>query len=267
MSRIAATLERLRKANRTALVPFITAGDPHLATTVPALRALVDAGADLLELGIPFSDPEADGAVIQAASERALTGGISLRQVLELVAEFRAGDTETPIILMGYLNSVLAMGETIFADQAAAAGVDGVILVNLPPEEANPLRTALTARHLDLIFLAAPTTTDQRLELIGRVASGFIYHVSLKGITGADHIALAPVAGNVARLRRKTDLPVLVGFGIKDGKTAKAIADHADGVVVGAALVARMAALVDRAEAIPDALRTGLRAIRTALDA
>ena len=267
MSRIAQTLARLRAADRTALVPFITAGDPDLATTVPALRAMVEGGADLLELGVPFSDPEADGPVIQAASERALAGGVTLRQVLGLVAEYRTRDTETPIILMGYLNSVLAMGEVSFAEQAAAAGVDGAILVNLPPEEAGALRTALADRDMDLIFLAAPTTTDERLRLIGSVASGFIYHVSLKGITGADHLALAPVAENVARLRSKTDLPVLVGFGIKDGKTAKAVAEHADGVVVGAALVSRMAALADRAEDIPGALRDAVHNIRTALDA
>ena len=266
MSRIEQTLTRLRAANRAALVPFVTAGDPNLATTVPTLHALVEGGADILELGIPFSDPEADGPVVQAASERALAGGVTLRHVLGLVAEFRARDAETPIVLMGYLNSVLAMGEVEFAEQAAAAGVDGVILVNLPPEEAAALRGAFSARDMDLIFLAAPTTTDQRLGVIGGVASGFVYYVSLKGITGANHIALAPIAENVARLRRATELPVLVGFGIKDGKTAKAVAEHADGVVVGAALVSRMAALAGRADEIPDALRGAVQDIRTALD-
>ncbi len=267
MSRIGRTLSKLRAAQRTALVPFVTAGDPHPATTVPTLHALVEGGADLLELGIPFSDPEADGPVIQAASERALAGGVTLKQVLGLVAEFRVRDTETPIILMGYLNSLLAMGEVEFAERAAKAGVDGAIVVNLPPEEAGPLRTALVAHNMDLIFLAAPTSTEQRLGLIGQAASGFIYLVSLKGITGANHIALAPVAENVARLRRKTDLPVLVGFGIKDGQTARAIAEYADGVVVGAALVSRMAALTNRPAAIPDALRNAVRDIRLALDA
>ena len=266
MSRITRTLARLRESQRTALAPFVTAGDPNLETTVPALHALVGGGADLLELGIPFSDPEADGPAIQAASERALANGVTLRQVLRLVAEFRTGDSTTPVILMGYLNSVLAMGEADFAERAAAAGVDGMIVVNLPPEEAGSLRNAMSARDMDLIFLAAPTTTDERLELIGRVASGFIYHVSLKGITGADHIAVAPVAANVARLRRKSDLPVLVGFGIKDGATARAVAEHADGVVVGAALVSRMGALADRAGDIPDMLRGAVGEIRRALD-
>ena len=267
MSRIGPTLARLRESGRTALVPFITAGDPIKAATVPALHALVGGGADLLELGVPFSDPEADGPAIQAASERALANGITLGQVLDLVAEFRKLDTDTPVILMGYLNSVLAMGEARFVEKAATAGVDGMIVVNLPPEEAGALRTAMSARDMDLIFLAAPTTTDERLELIDGVASGFIYHVSLKGITGADHIAMVPVAANVARLRRKTELPVLVGFGIKDGRTARAVAEHADGVVVGAALVARMGELAERAGEIPETLRGALCDIRRALDA
>ena len=203
MSRIGETLARLRDERRTALVPFITAGDPAIETTVPALHALVGGGADLLELGIPFSDPEADGPAIQAASERALANGVTLRQVLDLVSEFRNLDRSTPVILMGYLNSILAMGEAEFAERAAAAGVDGLIVVNLPPEEAGPLRNAMSARDMDLIFLAAPTTTDARLEAISRVAGGFIYHVSLKGITGADHISLGPVAANVARIRKR----------------------------------------------------------------
>ncbi len=268
MNRIGRTLAQLREAGRTALVPFITAGDPSLETTVPAMRALVGGGADLLELGIPFSDPEADGPAIQAASERALANGVTLGDVLRMVAEFRSEDAVTPVILMGYLNSILAMGEHDFAERAQAAGVDGLILVNLPPEEAGPLRGALAARDIDLIFLAAPTTTDERLTLIDRVAGGFIYLVSLKGITGANHIAIEPVAANLARLRRHTRLPVLVGFGIKDGATARAVADqHADGVVVGAALVTTMAALAARDAAIPDALYAAVGAIRRALDA
>ena len=267
MSRIGPTLERLREARRTALVPFITAGDPSVETTVPALHALVEGGADLLELGVPFSDPEADGPAIQAASERALANGVTLGQVLDLVAGFRTLDSATPVILMGYLNSVLAMGEAEFARRAAAAGVDGMIVVNLPPEEAGPLRAAMSARALDLIFLAAPTTTDERLELIDSASSGFIYHVSLKGITGADHIAVAPVAANLARLRKKTELPVLVGFGIKDGAMARAVAEHADGVVVGAALVSRMGELAGRPGDIPGMLGTAVGEIRRALDA
>ena len=267
MSRIGPTLRRLQKARRTALVPFITTGDPGLDTTVPALHALVSGGADLVELGIPFSDPEADGPVIQAASERALRNRVTLRQVLRLVAEFRTQDTTTPIILMGYLNSILAMGEREFAERGAAAGVDGLIMVNLPPEEAGPLGAELVAREIDLIFLAAPTSTEDRLRRIAGAASGFIYHVSLKGITGADHIGVEAVAANVARLRRHTALPILVGFGIKDGATARAVAEHADGVIVGAALVAVMGELADRAGEIPAALCRAVGEIRKALDA
>ena len=266
MSRIGPKLERLREQGRTALTPFIAAGDPNLQTTVPALHALVRGGADLLELGIPFSDPEADGPAIQAASERALAQGATLRDALRLVAEFRAQDAATPIILMGYLNSILALGEAQFARRAAEAGVDGCILVNLPPEEAGELGRALAEQGIDLIFLAAPTTTDERLQRIGRAASGFLYCVSLKGITGADHIAPESVARNLARIRRASRLPVLVGFGIKDGATARALAAHADGVVVGSALVSRMGELAERPEAIPEALESALGEIRRALD-
>ncbi len=267
MSRIVKTLARLEREQKTALAPFVTAGDPHPDTTVPALHALVAGGADLLELGIPFSDPEADGPAIQAASERALANGITLMDVLGMVIEFRATDRLTPIVLMGYFNSILAMGEKRFAEAAAAAGVDGLIVVNLPPEEAGPLRAELQSRDMELIFLAAPTTTESRLRLIGGVSGGFVYHVSLKGITGADHIAVDAVAADVARLRRHTGLPVLVGFGIKDGATARAVAEHADGVVVGAALVSRMAVLADRAEDIPQVLQGAVDEIRQALDA
>ena len=267
MSRIGPTLEALRSQRRTALVPFITAGDPHLDATVPALNALVQGGADLLELGVPFSDPEADGPAIQASSERALANGTGLRDVLRCVAEFRAGNDQTPVILMGYVNSVLAMGEGAFANAAAEAGVDGMIIVNLPPEESDSLRGTLAKQGIDLILLAAPTTSDERLSAIDRAASGFIYLVSLKGTTGADHISLGEVNQNLARLRARTRLPVLVGFGIKDGATARALGEEADGVVVGAAIVSRMAALSDEADAIPEALHEFVGEIRQALDA
>ena len=267
MSRIGQTLEALRNRQRTALVPFITAGDPNLNATVPALNALVRGGADLLELGVPFSDPEADGPTIQASSERALANGTGLRDVLAQVAEFRRGNDQTPIILMGYLNSVLAMGEAAFAAAAADAGVDGAIIVNLPPEESASLRSALADAGIDLILLAAPTTSDQRLSAIDRAASGFIYLVSLKGTTGADHISIGDVNHNLARLRERTRLPVLVGFGIKDGATARALGEQADGVVVGAAIVSRMAALSEAPDAIPEALCRFTREIRQALDA
>lgn len=266
MSRIAATLEVLRTEGRKALVPFITAGDPNLAVTAPTLLALAEGGADLLELGIPFSDPEADGPAIQAASERALAAGANLSGALRCVQEFRRRNDATPVILMGYLNSILAMGEGAFAERAAAAGVDGLIVVNLPPEESPSLRTKLAKVGIDLILLAAPTTSDERLGLIDQAASGFIYLVSLKGITGADHLDVAAVERHLARLRRHTRLPVLVGFGIKDGETARAVAQQADGVVIGAALVARMGALRDAPEAIPAELRLAVRDIRRTMD-
>ena len=266
MSRIAEVLKGLRGQGRKALVPFITAGDPNLEFTAPTLLALVRGGADLLELGIPFSDPEADGPAIQAASERALAAGASLAGALRCVRAFRRENQHTPLILMGYLNSILAMGEERFAEQAGKAGVDGVIVVNLPPEESGVLGRALAARGLDLILLAAPTTADARLELIDLSASGFIYLVSLKGITGADHIDVGAVRDHLDRLRQRTRLPILVGFGIKDGATARAVAEHADGVVVGAALVSRMGALCDDPDAIPEELERQLREIRQAMD-
>ncbi len=266
MSRISAVLNGLRGQGRKALVPFITAGDPNLETTAPALSALARAGADLLELGIPFSDPEADGPAIQAASERALAAGASLADALQCVRAFRRDNAHTPLILMGYLNSILAMGEERFAQQAGAAGVDGLIVVNLPPEDSATLRRALAAAGIDLILLAAPTTADDRLSLIDRSAGGFIYLVSLKGITGADHIDVAAVQHHLGRLRQRTRLPVLVGFGIKDGATARKIAEQADGVVIGAALVAHMGALQDDPAAIPAELECRLREIRQAMD-
>ncbi len=267
MSRISTVLEALKQQGRSALAPFITVGDPNLEVSAPALHALVQGGADLLELGVPFSDPEADGPAIQASSERALAAGATLAGVLDCVRAFRRGNAHTPVILMGYLNSVLAMGEAAFAKHAGEAGVDGLILVNLPPEDSVSLRRALRPYGIALILLAAPTTTDQRLQLISRVASGFVYLVSLKGVTGADHIDLAAVEREVGRLRRHTALPVLVGFGIKDGPTARAVAKHADGVVVGAALVSRMAALRKQPLAIPGELQSVLHDIRHALDA
>ncbi len=267
MSRISAVLGALRKEGRSALVPFITVGDPNLDATVPALNALVCGGADLVELGIPFSDPEADGPAIQAASERALAAGATLSAVLECVGEFRRGNDHTPVILMGYLNCILAMGQDEFVARAAAVGVDGLIMVNLPPEDAVSLRQALDRVGIDLVLLAAPTTSDERLRLISQTARGFIYLVALKGITGADHINVESVGREVGRLRQCVELPILVGFGIKDGATAKAVARYADGVVIGAALVSRMGALCDAPRDIPDALLNILQDIRRALDA
>lgn len=265
MSRLESCLGALAGEGRTALTTFITAGDPCLEATVPALHRMVASGADILELGVPFSDPEAEGPAIQASSERGLSNGTRLATCLEMVATFRKQDDRTPIILMGYLNSVLAMGEENFARAAAEAGVDGLIMVNLPPEEAGQLKTALAARQIDLIFLVAPTTTDERLEKIVREASGFIYYVSLKGITGANHLNVTAVADRVAWIKAHTDLPVQVGFGIKDPESARAIGAHADGVVIGSALVTTMGAVADP-EARLARLHEQVSALRGALD-
>jgi len=239
-TRLELHLAALKAANKKALVTFITAGDPQPASTVSAMHALVAGGADVIELGVPFSDPEAEGPAIQASSERALAHGVTLSQVLEMVREFRDQDTNTPVVLMGYLNSVLRMGEVAYATAAQAAGVDGLIMVNLPPEEASGLQRELAQRAQNLIFLVAPTTTQDRAEQILKASSGFLYYVSLKGTTGASHLDPAAVREKVTGLQARTALPVFVGFGIKDAATAKAIGEVADGVVVGSALVRTM---------------------------
>jgi tryptophan synthase alpha chain len=266
VSRLVRRFDGLRSRGRKALVTFVTAGDPQREVTVPALHALVRGGADVLELGIPFSDPEAEGPVIQAASERALAAGMTLRGCFALVEEFRRDDAETPIVLMGYLNSVLAMGCERFAAAAAAAGVDGLIMVNLPPEEATELKSALDSVGISLIFLVAPTTTEARARMILDHASGFVYYVSLKGITGSDNLDHAAAGAKLRWLRGMTGLPVLAGFGIKDAATARALAADADGVVVGSALVATMAAASGEPGSIPNRLETQVHAIRAALD-
>ncbi|MEZ5557445.1 MAG: tryptophan synthase subunit alpha [Pseudomonadales bacterium] len=264
-NRLDSCLGALRAAGRRALATFVTAGDPVPDATVPALHALVRGGADVLELGVPFSDPEAEGPAIQASSERGLAQGMTLRGVLDIVREFRADDGRTPVVLMGYYNSVLAMGCARFAEAAAQAGVDGLIMVNLPPEEAAELKPALDAHGIRLIFLVAPTTTEARARMIVDAAQGFVYYVSLKGITGSGNLDVAAVAEKLAWLKRLTPLPVLVGFGIKTGAVARALGVHADGVVVGSALVERMAATEDPAQ-IPQALETEVRLLRAALD-
>ncbi len=245
MSRLSQRLDTLGAAGRKALVGFITAGDPDAAATVPALHALVAGGADVLELGVPFSDPEAEGPAIQRSSERALANGIGLRDCLEMIRLFREEDPDTPVVLMGYLNSIIAMGEESFARQASEAGADGVIMVNLPPEEAQTLRSVLSSADMDLIFLIAPTTTAARTSKIVSQGSGFLYYVTLKGITGADHLDVASVGKRVADIRAEASVPVLAGFGIKDAASARALAAHADGVVVGSALVNTMAEISD----------------------
>ena len=241
--RIAAEFARLAQHGKKALVTFITAGDPGIDCTVPAMHSLVAGGANLLELGIPFSDPEAEGPAIQAANERALANGMTLAKVLDMVVEFRASNSTTPVVLMGYLNSVLAM--TNFAQRAKDAGVDGLIMVNLPQEEAGDLRQTLSAVGMDLVSLIAPTTADPRAQEIVTTASGFLYYVSLKGTTGSGALAVDEVAERMSFLQTLTDVPICVGFGIKDAKSAAAVSAHADGVVVGSALVQLMADSAD----------------------
>jgi len=247
-------------------VAFITGGDPNKATTAPAMHALVAGGADVIEVGVPFSDPEAEGPAIQKSSERALLAGTRLADILDVVRDFRADDTATPVLLMGYLNSVERMGYREFVNRAASAGVDGVIFVNLPPEEAIELRDLMRAREMDLIFLIAPTTTPERVRVIAGHAGGFIYYVALKGVTGASHLRTDGIAEQIALIRSHTDLPIMIGFGIKDGGTARMVAPLADGVVVGTSLVTTMERHQQQPERIAPALRKQLRENRTAID-
>jgi tryptophan synthase alpha chain len=256
----------LRAAGRKALVPFITAGDPAPDWTVPLMHRLVESGADLLELGVPFSDPMADGPVIQRASERALAKGMTVRGVFQLVSAFRLKDQDTPVVLMGYLNPIEAMGYARFAEQARAAGVDGVLTVDSPPEEAGELVQTLTGQGLAPVFLLAPTTTEARIAAICRMARGFVYYVSLKGVTGSDRLDPAAVAEKLAVIRRHTALPVGVGFGIKDAEGAAEVAKVCDAVVIGSALVARLESLAgDRERALQD-ISMFVSGLRAALD-
>ena len=237
MSRIQTVFTSLKTSNKKALIPYITAGDPHPTQTVNLLHTLVKTGADMIELGIPFSDPMADGPVIQRASERALKHKVGLTKVLELVAEFRQKDTKTPIILMGYANPIEAMGQDNFTKAAKAAGVDGVLTVDYPPEECSDFIAILQANGMDSIFLLSPTSDASRVDLIVNQASGFLYYVSLKGVTGAANLDVEQVKARVAEIRTKTNLPIGVGFGVKDAATAKQVAAFADAVVVGSRMV------------------------------
>jgi len=237
MSRIPATFDALKTRGRKALIPFITAGDPTIEMTVPLMHALVEAGADIIELGVPFSDPMADGPAIQRSSERALKTHTNLRAVLAAVAQFRRQDARTPVVLMGYANPIEAMGCEQFATKAAEAGVDGVLVVDYPPEEGSELLEQLRSRGLDSIFLLSPTSEDARMEQVGRVASGYIYYVSLKGVTGASHLDLSEVSAKLPQIRSHVKLPIGVGFGIRDGNTARAVAQVSDAVVIGSRIV------------------------------
>lgn len=237
MSRIQTVFSALKANNKKALIPYITAGDPHPKHTVNLLHTLVASGADMIELGIPFSDPMADGPVIQRASERALAHKVGLRKVLEMVQEFRQKDTKTPIILMGYANPIEAMGADKFTQVAKVAGVDGVLIVDYPPEECEDFIMGLQANGMDSIFLLSPTSDAARVDLIVNQASGFLYYVSLKGVTGAANLDIEEVKARVAEIRTKTNLPIGVGFGVKDAATAKKVAAIADAVVVGSRMV------------------------------
>jgi tryptophan synthase alpha chain len=237
VSRISSTFERLAGKHRKALIPYVTAGDPKPAVTVPFMHALVAAGADVIELGVPFSDPMADGPVIQRSSERALRNHIGLDGVLAFVAEFRKKDESTPVVLMGYANPIEAMGLERFVDAARRAGIDGVLVIDYPPEESVELAAMLRARGIDMIFLLAPTSTEARIDQVAKLASGYIYYVSLRGVTGARNLDLEDVAAKLPAIRGKTRLPVGVGFGIRDGETARAVARIADAVVIGSWII------------------------------
>lgn len=266
MNRITQCFTALQSQGRKALISYITAGDPKPPVTVALMHRLVGAGADILELGVPFSDPMADGPVIQRACERALTAGTSLQDVLAMVAEFRQKNQQTPVVLMGYLNPIEIMGYQPFAQQASAQGVDGVLAVDMPPEESQLLGVACKEHGLDQIFLLAPTSSSERIKRACALGSGFIYYVSLKGVTGADTLDLEDVAQHVAMIRRYTALPVGVGFGIRDAKAASAVAATADAVVVGSALVRRIEQCLDTPEAIPEEVGALLHSMRQAID-
>lgn len=267
MSRIAGVFATLRDQGRQALIPFVTAGDPNLEFTVPLMHALVEAGADIIELGVPFSDPMADGPVIQRASERALMHHTSLHDVIDMVRSFRETDQTTPVVLMGYLNPLEVMGYEAFAEAASAAGVDGVLTVDIPPEEGGTFVPAMKSRGIDPIFLLAPTSHRARIERIVAAASGFVYYVSVKGVTGAANLSLESVREKLAEIRSCTELPVGVGFGIKDPQTAAAMSTFADAVVVGSALVSRIESNLDQPERAIDEIKDLLSEMRTAMDA
>ena len=263
MSKIQATFERLQAQGRKALIPFITAGDPDPALTVPLMHTLVEAGADIIELGVPFSDPMADGPTIQRASERALLKGVSLRQVLGMVANFRADNNETPVVLMGYANPIEAMGVEKFAEAAFDAGVDGVLVVDYPPEESADFAKAMNANALDPIFLLAPTSTEKRIAQVAELASGYVYYVSLKGVTGSAALDVQSVAVRIPEIHAATGVPVGVGFGIRDAATAGAVAKIADAVVVGSRIIEEIEqstsdTVCDRVRILVEDLRRGI---------
>ncbi|PIE42599.1 MAG: tryptophan synthase subunit alpha [Gammaproteobacteria bacterium] len=265
MSRIKACFADLKSANKTALIPFVTAGDPHPDHTVDIMHVLADAGCDIIELGVPFSDPMADGPTIQLADERALAHGTTIHDVIAMVKTFREKNTTTPVVLMGYLNPIEVVGYQAFAKAASEAGVDGVLTVDMPPEASAELNTALAEVDMEPIFLIAPTTTEARIKTISDAAKGYLYYVSVKGITGAGNLDTVDVARKLETIRKITDLPIAVGFGIKDPETAGQVAALADGVVVGSALVNVVAenqhdpqAILNKLTELAVALRQGI---------
>ena len=265
MSRIQGRFEALARAKRKALIPYITAGDPHPSLTVPLMRALVESGADIIELGVPFSDPMADGPVVQRAGERALKHGVGLSQVLSMVKDFRQGDNATPVVLMGYANPVEAMGVEKFVAAAKGAGVDGVIVVDYPPEECGDFAALARKNDIDPVFLLAPTSTQKRIEEVARNGSGYIYYVSLRGVTGAANIDVSEIAAKIPSIRAATRLPIGVGFGIRDAESARRIAQTADAVVIGSRIIQEIEA--GSAESAVGRVKAFLKPIRLALDA
>ncbi len=269
MSRIAGRFQQLAEQGRKALIPYIVAGDPSPGHTVALMHRLVASGADILEIGVPFSDPMSEGPVIQLAHERALANGASLRTAIDAVREFRERDADTPVLLMGYANPVEHMGYDVFADTASAAGVDALLTVDIPPEEVEGVKRELDRVGMDNILLVAPTTPEKRVERIAAKASGFIYCVALKGVTGAGNLDTAEVSDKLSVIRRYTDLPVGVGFGIKDADSARAVAEVADGVVVGSALIRAMSDCIEGGgdiAAAEQAAATLLEEIRAGID-
>jgi tryptophan synthase alpha chain len=264
MSRIAARFAELGKRGRKALIPYITAGDPHPSMTVPLMHGLVEAGADILELGVPFSDPMADGPVIQRSGERALKNGVGLTLVLQLVKQFREKDRDTPVVLMGYANPVEAMGVEKFIREAKAADIDGVIVVDYPPEECVEFSALAKKNGIDPIFLLAPTSTDKRIHDVGRIGSGYLYYVSLRGVTGASHLDVKEISARIPKIRAATHLPIGVGFGIRDADSARKVGESADAVVIGSRIIQEIEA--GAADGAVSRVKAFLKPIREALD-
>lgn len=267
MPRIEKCFESLLSKGRKGLVPFVTAGDPVMDITVPLMHAMVDAGADMIELGIPFSDPMADGPVIQKANQRALAHGTSLHDVLDMVKQFRQQDQVTPVLFMGYLNPVEAMGYEEFAEAARDAGVDGLLIVDLPPEEAGEFNELLYQRDIDPVYLLAPTSTSQRMEIVSLEARGFVYYVSIRGVTGSADLDYDEIRHSIDEIRQHTSLPVGVGFGINSPERAVKIGEHADAVVIGSAIVKMMEDYNGDKQSVINAVSGFLREVRNALDA